>query len=536
MGCFRITDEMRAHMFDNFSEQTLQAMADFEESTVDEVKERLLEFAASHGLDSLDGPGDKVNRSSQLDGAPMDHKTLDAPQTPTMSPVLQDSDDDDDSIFDDGESVFTRASPATPFTPAALKVTDSSSPVKRGRNECNQLMCQTDGPDDIPDSHDFVQTPCSDGFALDAYNEPLIRLFDPKNSLKHRALDMKSLVSFNPDKQALHLQGVDPSTGRLQADPTTLVLAIDSIVYEGQQAGAAVFFHPMSPWNTVSLVDATEKNAKLEALYIALSMISLAAANDPNLKTVLIKCADRDFCLANTALDHLDGDEARISLEWLNGANMSTFGEIDGLWTDITLGSNGQRAVDVRLWCVPEEDMQTVHDMSLAYMYKQCGRDWWAENGKTPPEYTVQAPDSLIYLQQHEIIAPDHIISQGPQAASRWRAEAAARLDQWIAHKKQATEACRELNKQLRDDTGMLLGVEQFLEAYGLATRYLSGDPQRHIDQFAAEQRAIRLTSKLQGRQMVNFGVVNGEGAEIGGDDWAETLVREVLDMDWEMY
>lgn len=533
MTFLRITDEMREHMFDNFNEKTLQSMADLEQSTVDEVKERLLEFAAFFELDSLDGPADKVNHTSQLDGAPMDDATLDSCQTPTMSPMSQSS-DDEDSVFDRGASVFT--SPLTPFTPAGVNVTDSGSPVKRGDGKYNQLMCQTDGPDDIPEYHDFIQTPSRDIFAPGAYDEPMIRLFDPKNSLKHRALDMDSLVSYNPDKQVLHLQGVDPWTGRLQADPTTLIIAIESVIYDDRNAGAAVFFHPTSPWNTVSLVDMTKKNAKLEALYMALSMISLAAANDPNLKTVLIKCAGRDFCLANTALNHMDGDDAQIIHDWFNGADKTTFAEINDLWTDMTLGANGQRAVEVRLWCVPEKGMQTVKDMSLAYMYKQFGRDWWAENGKTLPQYPVQVPDSLPDdLKQHDIVAPGHIVSQGPQAVSRWKSEALARLGQCREHKKQAAEACRCLNEQLRDNRGKLLGVEQFLDAYGLATRYMSEDPQRYIDHFVAEQRAIRLNSQLRGRQMVNFGAGVGEGAQSGGDDWAETLVREVLDMDWDM-
>lgn len=523
---------MREHMFDNISDKTLQSMADFEELSIDEVKERLLEFAVSHNLDSLDSLDDKVNHTSQLDGAPVDGDTLHVPQTPTMSPMSQSS-DDDDSVFEYGGPIFT--SPTTPFTPAGVNVTDKGSPMKRGNGERNQLMCQTDGPDEVPEYHDFIQTPCSDGFALDAYDEPMIRLYEPKNSLKHRAVDLKSLVSFNPDKQVLHLQGVDPSTGRLQADPATLIIAIESVVYEDRSASAAVFFHALSPWNTVWWVDATKKNAKLEALYIALSMISLAAANDPNLKTVLIQCADREFCLANTAIDHMDGDDSQAILEWLKGANKTTFSEINDLWTDITLGANGQRAVDVRLWCVPEEEMQIVNEMSLAYMYKQSGRDWWAENGRTLPQFPVQVPDPLPILQQHDIVAPDQIVSQGPQAVRRWKAEALARLRQCAEHKRQAAEACHELNDKLRHNRGNLLCVEQFLEAYGLATRYMSEDPQRHIDQFAAEQRAIQLNSELQGRQMVNFGAACGKGSENGGGDWAETLVREVLDMDWEM-
>ncbi|POS73948.1 hypothetical protein DHEL01_v207653 [Diaporthe helianthi] len=532
MMMLRITDEMREHMFDNFSEQTLQSMADFEESTIAEVKERLLEFAASHGLDSLDGPGDKAIDASQLDGATVDGDMLNAPQTPTLSHCS-----DDESIFDRGASIFT--SPVTPFTTAGVDITDNGSPVKQGNGTSDQqLMCQTDGPDEFPETPDFIQTPSPYKFAPDLSNNPMIRLFDPKNSLKHQALDMDSLVAFNPNKQVVHLQGVDPLTGCLQSDLTTLVISIESVMYKDQQAGAAVFFHPVSPWNTVSWVDGTKKNAKLEALYIALSMISLAATNDTNLKTVLIKCAGSDFCLAkSTQVDHMDRDDTQTILDWLRGASQTTFEEIHDLWADITSGANGQRAVDVRLWCVPEEEMQTVKDMSLAYMYKQRGRNWWAENGKTPPQYQVQEPDSsMAYLQQHAIVTPNHVVSQGPQAVSRWRAETDARLRQCILHRDTAAEACRDLNMQLRDSkNGGLKSFEQFLDAYALATRYMSEDAQKHIDQFVEEQRAIRRNTQLQGRQVVNFGATRCEGAGTAGNAWAETLVQEVLEMDWEM-
>lgn len=532
----KITDDMREHMFNGWSEETLQSMAAFEEVSIPELKERLLEFAAAHNLDNLDGPGDKFNNMSQLDGAPVDGDTLNCPHTPTMASPLSQSSDDGESIFDAQASFFI--SPQTPFTPATVNVADSGSPVKRGNDKCKQLMWQIDGPDELSESHDPFQSPNNDGLATDADNKPMARMFDPQNSLKHRALDMDSLVAYNPDKQVVHLQGVDLSTGHLQADPTTLVISIESVVYETGQAGAAVFFHPLSPWNNVSWVDGTKKNAKLEALYIALNMISFTAVNDPNLKTVLVKSTSMDFCLANTALGHALGeDDTQAVTHWLKGASKTILSEINDLWTDLTHGANGHRAVDVRLWCVPEKDMQTVNDMALAYMYKQRGRDWYAENGKTRPEYKVpvQVPDSMNYLEQYPIVAPRQIVSQGPQAVSRWKAEAVARVRQCAMHKAMAADGCRELNEQLRDNDGALLSFEHFLEAYGLATHYMSADPQKYIDQFVWHQRAIRLHSQLQGRRTTNLGAGCGEGAEIGGDGWAESLVREVLEMDWEM-
>lgn len=529
----RITDEMREHMFDNWSETKLQCVADAEGWTIPELKERLLEFAAFHNIDSLDRPlvdhGDKANNFSQMDGAPVDCDTFNAPQTPTMTSPMSQSSDSAESVFEVGASVFT--TPSTPYTPATVKVADNGSPVKQGSNKYNQVLCQIDGLDDFLDSRDRIEALC-DGSAIDADGQPITRMFDPKNSLKHRAVDMDFLLDYNSDKNVVHLQGVDPSTGYLQSDPHTLVISVESVVYEDGQAGAAVFFHPMSPWNTVTWVDATKKNAKLEALYITLNIVSFTAANDPNLQTVLIKCAGRDFCLANTACEHnLTAYDRKAVAEWLQGASKTILREIDELWTNITQGTNDHRAVDVRLWCVPEEDMQTVTEMALAYMYDQRDRDWYAENGKTHPEFDVTIPDSLDYLQHNPIVAPRHIVNQGPHAVRKWTAEALARLRQSLLHKAVASDASRDLNEQLRANEGQLLSTEAFFEAYALATRYMSEDPQKHIDKFVEDQRAIRLCNQLQGREMNDVGTYYGAVS----DGSAETLVRKVLEMGWEM-
>lgn len=538
---YRITDHMREHMFDNWSEHKLQSMADDEGWTIPELKERLLEFAAFHDFDTLDfflaGDGDKVNSISQLDGAPADCDMLDSPHTPIRaSPMSQDS-DDGESVFEAGASVFT--TPATPYTPATVKVTANGSPVKRGSNKSNHLMCQTNDLDGSIESGDRIQTFC-DGFAIDADGQPIARLFDPKTSMQHHTMDMDHLLDFNPSKNVVYLQGVDPSTGRLQSDPHTLVISIESVIYADGQAGAAVFFHPLSPWNTVTWVEATQQDAKLEALYIALNMISIAAANDPHLKAVRIRCVGRDFCLANTARKHnLAEDDRQAVVKWLQaGASRITLLEINELWTDISKGTNGHRAVDVRLWCVTEEEMVTVTDMALAYMYEQRGRDWYAENGKTRAEYEVDGPDSsgsLAYLQQYPIVAPHAIVQQGSRAVLKWKAEASARLRQSLLHKNVAADGCRHLNDELRANGGKLMSMERFLGAYAMATNYMSEDPQKHIDQFVADQRAIRLCNQLPNRQIINVGTSQGESSEIGSyGSVEETLFRQVLEMEWE--
>lgn len=528
-----MTDHMRQHMFDNWPETKLQSMADDEYCTIPELKERLLEFASFYDFDSLDGFlvgwGDNnhyVDSVPQLDGAPMDCDTLDyEPQTPTMTSPMSQSSDDCESVFDAGASVFT--TPSSQYTPSKLKITESGSPMRSNNTKFAQLLYQTDGADS-----DLTKTCDVDAAVVDADGQPIARMFDPEKSLKHRAFPMDVLLAYNPDRNVVHLRGVELPAGNLQADPHTLVISIEAVVYEDEdgQAGAAVFFHPLSPWNTVTCVNKTKDNAKLEALYIALNMISFTAANDPSLKAVRIMCVGRDFCLANTTGEYSLADCQAVR-KWLQGADKTTLSEVDELWTEISKGTNGHCAVDVRLWCVPEEVMHPVTEVATAYLYEQRGRDWYAENGKTRDRFEVGSPNTLAYKQDYPIVAPQSVVDQGPRAVLEWTAGAKARFRQSVLNKLVAAHGCRRLNDQLRANGG-LLSTEGFLEAYGMATRFMSEDPQKDIDQFVAGQQAIRKSSTMQSQQMNNGGTGNVVGGETGGEN--EELVQQVLEMDWE--
>ncbi|KAK7716728.1 hypothetical protein SLS64_002433 [Diaporthe eres] len=530
----RITDEMRDRMFANWPKKKLQSMADDEFLTVPELKENLLECAALHDIDTLDsflvGYGknrNHVNDVSQLDGTPMECDAFNVePQTPAMTSPMSQNSDSCQSVFDSRVSSFT--TPSSQYTPAKLKIAENGSPIKWGNTRDAQLLYQTDGA-----SSDLVEPRDRYTWAIDANRQPNSRIFDPDNRPKYRSVPRDLLLAFNPDNNVLHLRGVEPSTGNLQVDPHTLVIYIEGVIYdEDGQAGAAVFFHPVSPWNTVTCVKKTRDNAKLEALYIALNMISFTAANDPNLKAVYIMSTGRNFCLASTTGDYSLADRQAVD-KWLPGADKTTLAEINDLWTDITKGVNGQRAVDVRLWCVPEETMRPVTEVATAYLYEQKGRDWYAENGKIPERFEVESPNPPAYQKDYAIVAPQHIVDQGPQAVTKWTAEAKARFKQSVLHKHVASDGCRDLNDQLRDSKE-LMSTERFLEAYAMATKYMSEDPQKHIDQFVAEQRAIRQSRQMQAQWMANGGTGTGygEGGDTGCED--EKLVQQVLDMDWE--
>lgn len=484
---YRITDEMREHIFDNWPEEALQYHADDRDCTIPEVKERLLEFAASLGLDTLDSflarRKNKVNSISQLDGAPIDLHTFSF-QTPTMTSPTSQSSDDCDSVFDNRGSPL--ATPSSQYTPANFKVAENGSPM-RGSSSQTKLTCQTDGPDELTESHDRTQIE----------------------------------LEYNPHRKVMHLRG----------DPQTLVISIEGVVYENGNAGAAVFFHQLSPWNTVTCVEKSRDNAKLEAFYIALNIISSTVTSDPTLKAVYIQCTDKDFCLALTA------DKQG---QWLPGADETTLSEIDQLWRDILKGSNGRRPVDVQLRCVSEEEMRPVTETALAYMYEQHGRDWYAENGRdwyaehgNLRDRFEENPSSAC-PQYDSVVAPQAVVDQGPQAASKWVAEAKARLKQSFLHKMVASAACHQLNGELRASKE-LMSTERFLDTYAMATKLTAEDPQKDIDQFMAEQRVIREGRKLlPGQLMANRGRGDVKFEEVGDQD--EKLVQEVLEMemDWE--
>lgn len=528
-----ITDEMRDNMFVHWPEKKLQSLADDAYLTVPELKENLLGFAALHDIDTLDSflvgygnNGNNVNSISQLDGTPMECDAFTSePQTPTMTSPMSKNSDSCESVFDSRASNFT--TPSSQFTPAKLKIAENGSPIMWGNTKHVQLLYQTDGA-----SSDLVKPRDYYASAIDANGRPTSRMFDPENCPKYRSVPTDVMLAYNPDKNVMHLRDVEPSTGNLQTDPHTLVIYIDGVIYDDkdEQAGAAVFFHPLSAWNTVTCVKKTRDNAKLEALYIALNMISFTAANDPNLKAVYIMSTGKEFCLANTTGDYSLADRQAVG-EWLQGADKTTLAEINDLWTDITKGVNGHRAVDVRLWCVSEEVMRPVTEVATAYLYEQRGRDWYAENGKVRERFEVDDPNTPALQRDYAIVAPQYIVDQGPQAVTKWTAEANARFKQSVLHKLVASHGCRQLNDQLRDSKE-LMSTERFLETYGMATKYMSENPQKDIDQFVAEQRAIRQSSQFRDQRMTNGGTGYGEGGETGGED--QKLLQQLLEMEWE--
>ncbi|KAI3398876.1 hypothetical protein diail_8385 [Diaporthe ilicicola] len=559
-----ITEEMRVHlqhMFDNWDDQDFLYVADmsWEDWTIDEVKEHLWDFAAMHDLDTLDSflprKGNKANTIPQLDGASdglVDCDTREAPQTPTMTSPMSRRSDGAESVFDSRAPFYT--TPSSQYTPA--KPTEIGTPKEEENTEHTQRICKIDDLDD--DMFDITE--------LKIRGEPNPRIFISELSLKHRHVPKELLFAYNPQKNITHLRSIDPSTGALQVDFHTLVIAIEGVVYEGRQGLAAVGFHPQSIWNTVTWLDVkntyqTKENAKLKALYTALQMISSTAAKDPSLKEVRIVCSGLDCGFAaavdwdSVMLDEID-QKFELYGNWIEQIDEEQLSEVNELWKTITEGTNGERAVDVRLWPSEEEEIAWLAEKAMVHVYKEHGRDWYKEtNNNLERAEGDDSEDAFDYfgelnftasakaclearLEHHSFLAPQHVIDKGPRAVSTWTAQARAKLQQALLHTIVASDGCFDLKKQLRVNKkeGELVQGDDWLKSYEAATELMASQEQaqRYIEDFDKEQRDIWQRSQMQGQQMAEGSTGRDETGETGEGSFEDELVKQVLEMDWE--
>ncbi|KAL1879203.1 hypothetical protein Daus18300_001782 [Diaporthe australafricana] len=553
MFAYRITDEMREHMFDNWSERQLQKMADYEDYTVPELKERLLEFAAFHDFDTLDDfirPAKVTNTIMQFDGAlgslvDHDRDGLNAPKTPTMGSPRSHISDDFESVFDNSDASLL-TTPSSQYTPA--KQTTELVPVVVGRRASSTRPVPF-----RPAFYNFVNIGA--GSAVHISNSEL--------SLEFERVPDYLPLAYNHEKRVLHLTGADFSTGMAKADTESLVIFIKGVTYGDHQTGSAVFLHPTSQWNTVTCFDDTvpppKESATLEALWLALHMISSTSAMDPSLRKVRILCADDDI---ENAL------EKHRLCELIQPADRQPLSEINRFWEDITNGVNDERRLDLRLWKVTEETMQPFTDEANCYMYKKNGRDWVKENGKgqdqlkdlstkySSPEklaslkklaspensenlasYLALAADAkatlMANLEQNSIQAPPEVLNMGPQAVSRWTAEARARVQQNILHAIVAPEIYRNMGDMARRPSTYeeAQDADSWFRSYEKAAKIMADREQAqwNVDDWVNNQADIRASYYEQDQDMA--------GGSVQNDDVGETeseLVKQVLEMDWE--
>lgn len=519
-GGFPVRDEVREHMFDNWSERQLQKLADYEEYTVPELKERLLEFAVFHNFSSLDSFLKPLDRPDfQFDGA--------------LSGLMDHDSDDSESVFHNSDASLLSKSwtQYDPPKPATELITPGWSrrsryPMPFGRTP-----------------HQFIN--------IDA--GPVVRTSNSELSLEFELVPDFLPLAYNPERRVLHLTGAGFANASGGAEIDSLVIFIKGVVYGDHEAGSAVFFHPKSQWNTVTIFDDTvsppKESATLEALWLALHMISSTAAMDENLRKVRILCA---------------GDEIENALEkhrlgkLIQPASRQPLSEINKFWENITNGVNGERRVDLRLWKVSEETMQPITDEANCYMYKMNGRDWVKENGKgqdrlknhpkdSSPEnldspkssynlasYLALAADDkatlMSSLEQHSIHAPREVVNMGPQAVSRWMAEVKARVHQDILHAILAPEIYRNIGKQPSTYEEARDAADWF-RSYEKALEIMVDREQAHLNLDAWCQSQAKIWDRDYEQDY------DPDQEIIQNDDVGETeseLVKQVLEMDWE--
>lgn len=379
--------------------------------------------------------------------------------------------------------------------------------MKLGIGGCIEATRPIDGPsNNSAGTLDGVRVGC--GRLETGAEDKKMRMFDPKQSLQHQAVPDEILLAYNRDRNVVHLRDCEPSTGVVQANPNTLVISIGAVLYENSPAAAAVCFHPDSPWNTITLTESTEDNAKLEALCIALEIIYSAKLKGPPLEAVYIRCTGKAFCLANTTnLHDLTPADSVAVAKWVQEADKTLLGKLKLVWEDVA------GAVDVFLWPALESEIEPVTEMAMAYMYQQHGRNWYKESSKQEGRFQVDMSNNpasnikrnLIVnaantvrhtLDGYSIIAPQSITSQGLNTVNKWKAVAKARLHQSLLLSIVASNGCWFLAQELRSkgDNRNPVDPNKFFLAYEMAMEYTASreDMQHSIHNFITQQQAIR--------------------------------------------
>lgn len=351
-----------------------------------------------------------------------------------------------------------------------------------------------------------------DGSPLGPDGKPITRMFDPQMSLKHQDVPANLLTILDPVNHVVHLQNTDPATNMLQPDSSSLVIAIDGVIYtrggDHRQGGATVFFHHTYPWNSLAYLRAwdphTKEQALLEGLCQALIMIKALVATDPHLREVRIMTSSRELCmLFGLGIDRIGDEDAALLVQWLENTDKTYWTSIERRWRDIT----DARAVDVRLWHVAEEVIQPATEVAIAEMYRADGRDWYAENGKghdplKPKKLDEPANSSNIngnycgtditlavenkvrhFLDQMGFIPPQSIADRGSSAVANWATETMAKYKQ-----------------------AMLL-LEMVSREYDAVTNIACSDPgrgRRHKEHWEAHSR-VRALARARQNAAVHF-------------------------------
>lgn len=401
-----------------------------------------------------------------------------------------------------------------------------------------------------------IQIP-QDGSLIGPDGKPIVRLFDHRMSLKHQGVPDHLLITLNPASRARHLQYINPVTRMLEPDLSSLVITIDGVVYtrggSHRQGGAIVLFHYTCPWTTIAYLQEwdphTKEQALLEGLCQALIMIKSLVAADPLLREVRIMTSSRELCaLFGLGLDRMDERVAAATEQWLMKADMRYWRDIDQRWRDITDGKTG-RPVDVRLWLVPEEEVQPATEVAIAEMYRGDGRDWYEEHGKghdplkpKPNEsnevagannngnycgtgITIAVENEVRhFLDQMTFIPPQSIVDQGSEVVARWLTETGVMYKQALLYLEVAAWGIADIRNTASKDPGRRRPHKEHWKAYSksVALSHALRAAVVYLTRFVAEHPVLPRARDLEGEQ---------DNAAMDTDAAGRDLVQTVVEM-----
>ncbi|ROV99747.1 hypothetical protein VSDG_03156 [Cytospora chrysosperma] len=401
-----------------------------------------------------------------------------------------------------------------------------------------------------------IQT-SGDGSPIGPDGKPVVRLFDPRMSLKHQGVPDHLLITLNPTNRVRHLQYINPVTNMLEPDPSSLVITIDGVVYtrggSHRQGGAIVLLHQTCPWTTLAYLQEwdphTKEQALLESLCQSLIMIQSLVAADPPLKEVRIMTSSRELCaLFGLGMDRMNGGVAAAVEQWLSQTDMSYWRNIDQRWRDITDGNAG-RPVDVRLWLVPEEEIQPATEVAIAEIYRGDGRDWYEEHGKghdllrpksdesshatgadsngnyCGTDITITIENEVRrFSDQAVFVPPQNIVDQGSEVVARWATETKMMYKQALLYLEVANQGIAAVRSAASKDPGYRRPHKEHWEAYSksVALSHAQQAAVAHFERFMAEHPVLERARDVEGGQ---------DSVEMDTDAAGGDLVQTVVDM-----
>ncbi|KAL7626125.1 hypothetical protein AAE478_002895 [Parahypoxylon ruwenzoriense] len=142
----------------------------------------------------------------------------------------------------------------------------------------------------------YFQSRTNPNEIVDAYGNPIERLFDPSLSPMHYRVPTSQLMVYDSSKQVLQLRYANPQTGQLAVDEKTVVVHIDGACRDnglpGARASWGVYFGPGSFFNACGRLGLqlphTNSRGEIEALFQALNIIEKQVLKDTTLQEIHI--------------------------------------------------------------------------------------------------------------------------------------------------------------------------------------------------------------------------------------------------------